>query len=216
MSGTRDNARSSKQTCEPRDNFQTPIRKQREKKNRTEPQRERFDTQDLRRRFAESKTNMHAATARALRLAQPQRVRRAQATFARRRSESASTRAISAEGSPRARQVRTEPQRERFDTHDLRTGFIFVSQRLQVSETLRLPKFTDLVSAAATRPIASVHQRKTYCALHEKPTGVSHNAALAMEFCGNTQIRRSARRHGESASTRAMSAEGSPRARLRT
>ena len=33
------------------------------------------------------------------------------------------TRRISAEGSPSSRQVRTAPQRERFDTQDLRRGF---------------------------------------------------------------------------------------------
>ena len=118
---------------------------------RTAPQRERFDTHDLRRGFAECKTHSrgataralrpHGATARALRHAQsPQRVRRAQDKFARRHSESASTRTISAEGSPSSRQVRTAPQRERFDTHDLRKGFTFVLQRLQMSETLRLPR----------------------------------------------------------------------------
>ena len=42
--------------------------------------------------------------------------------YARRHSESASTRTISAEGSPRLRQIRTAPQRERFDAHDLRRG----------------------------------------------------------------------------------------------
>ena len=41
------------------------------------PQRERFDTHDLRRGFAETKKNSHGATARALRHAQsPQRVAR--------------------------------------------------------------------------------------------------------------------------------------------
>ena len=158
------------------------------RQTRTAPQRERFDTNDLRRGLAESKTNSHGATARALRRAQsPQRVRQAQGKFARRHSESASmaqspqrvcreqdklarrhsesasTRTISAEGSPSSRQIRTAPQRERFDTHtmsaegspssrqirtapqrerfethDLRKGFTFVSQRLQMSETLRL------------------------------------------------------------------------------
>ena len=59
---------------------------------RTAPQRERFDTHDLRRGFAELKTNSHGATARALRHARsPQRVRRAQDKFARRHSQSAST-----------------------------------------------------------------------------------------------------------------------------
>ena len=105
------------------------------------PQRERFDTRNLRRGFAELKTHSHGATARALRHAQtPQRVRQAQDTFARRHSESASTRTISAEGWPSSRQVRTAPQRERFDTHDLRKGFTFVLQRLQMSETLRQPR----------------------------------------------------------------------------
>ena len=92
---------------------------------RAAPQRERFDTHDLRRGFAALKTNSHGATARALRHARsPQRVRQGQDKFARRHSESASTRTISAEGSPRSRQIRTAPQRERFDTHDLRRGFI--------------------------------------------------------------------------------------------
>ena len=47
----------------------------------------------------------------------------------RRHSESASTRTISAEGSPRLRRIRTAPQRERFDTHDLRRGFIRECQK---------------------------------------------------------------------------------------
>ena len=42
--------------------------------------------------------------------------------IALRHSESASTRTISAEGSPRLRQIRTAPERERFDTHDPRRG----------------------------------------------------------------------------------------------
>ena len=97
---------------------------------RTAPQRERFDTHDLRRGFAALKTNSHGATARALRHARsPQRVHRAQDKFARRHSESASTRTIPAEGSSGSRQIRTAPQRERFDTHDLRRGVRFVSSR---------------------------------------------------------------------------------------
>ena len=63
-----------KQARKPRDNFQRPFREQ---ENCTAPQRERFDTHDLRRRFAETKTNSHGATARALRRARsPQRVAR--------------------------------------------------------------------------------------------------------------------------------------------
>ena len=91
---------------------------------RTAPQRERFDTQDLRRGFAKVKTNSHGAAARALRHARsPQRVRRDQDRFARRHSKSDPTRTIPAEGSSGSRQIRTAPQRERFDTHDLRRGF---------------------------------------------------------------------------------------------
>ena len=107
----------------------------RARRTRMAPQRERFDTQDLRRGFAELKTN----SARVLQHAgSPQGVRREQDKFARRNSESVLTRrisaegspssrqirvAISTEGSPRARQIRTAPQRERFDTQDLRRGF---------------------------------------------------------------------------------------------
>ena len=105
-------------------------------------QRERFDTHNLCRGLAESnsesastraisakgspsKTNSHGATARALRHAQSlQRACREQDEFARRHSESAFTHRISAEGSPTARQIRTTPQREYFDTHNLRRGFV--------------------------------------------------------------------------------------------
>ena len=105
-----------KQARTPRDNFQKPFREQ---ENRTPPQRERFDTHDLRRGFAATKTDSRGATARALRHARsPQRVRQGQDKFARRHSESASTRTISAEGSPRSRQI------SHHDTHDPRRGFI--------------------------------------------------------------------------------------------
>ena len=192
---------------------------------RTAPQPERFDTHDLRRGFGELKTNSHGATARELRHARsPQRVRRAQDKFARRHSQSASTRTISAEGSPSSRQIRTAPQPERFDTHDLRRGFaerktnshgataralrharspqrVHFRLATPANERNAAPatKFTDPVSKNAARATHHLHQRKTCCAHHEKRTAVSQNAALAMEFCGNTQIRRSARRHSESA-----------------
>ena len=163
-----------KQARTPRDNFQKPFREQ---ENRTAPQRERFDTHDLRRGFIGLKTDAHGATARAIRHARsPQRVHRAQDKFARRHSESASTRRISAEGSPRSRQIRTAPQRERFDTHDLRRGFIGLKTN-------------------------------------------SHGAtARALRHAGSPQRVRQgqdkfARRHSESASTRTISAEGSPRSR---
>ena len=76
----------------------------------TAPKRERFNTHNLRRGFAER----HAQS--------PQRVRRAQDKFARRHSASASTRTMSAEGAPSSRHIRTAPQQERFDTQDLRKG----------------------------------------------------------------------------------------------
>ena len=64
-----------KQARKPRENFQRPFREQ---EYCTAPQRERFDTHNLRRGFAETKTNSHGATARALRCARsPQRVARA-------------------------------------------------------------------------------------------------------------------------------------------
>ena len=149
----------------------------REQENRTAPQRERFDTHDLRRGFIGLKTDAHGATARANRHARsPQRVHRAQDKLARRHSESASTRRISAEGSPRSRQIRTAPQRERFDTHDLRRGFIGLK--------------TDAHGATAR---ALRHARS--------PQRV-HRAQDKF-----------ARRHSESASTRTISAEGSPRSR---
>ena len=163
-----------KQARTPRDNFQKPFREQ---ENRTAPQRERFDTHDLRRGFIGLKTDAHGATARAIRHARsPQRVHRAQDKFARRHSESASTRRISAEGSPRSRQIRTAPQRERFDTHDLRRGFAATK--------------TDSRGATAR---ALRHARS--------PQKV-HRAQDKF-----------ARRHSESASTRTISAEGSPRSR---
>ena len=58
-----------KQARKPRDNFQRPFREQ-----ENWPKRERFDTHNLRRGFAETKINSHGATARALRRARsPQR-----------------------------------------------------------------------------------------------------------------------------------------------
>ena len=163
-----------KQARKPRDNFQKPFCEQ---EIRTAPQRERFDTHDLRRGFAAVKTNSHRTTARAIRHARsPQRVRRGQDKFARRHGESASTRTISAEGSPRSRQMRTGPQRERFDTHDLRRGFAAVK--------------TD---AHGTTARALRHARSP------------QRVRRGQDSC--------ARDHSESASTRTISAEGSPRSR---
>ena len=108
--------RLRKQARKPRHNFQRPFASSESEKIRTVPQRERFDTHDLRRRFAALKPNSHGATARALQ-------------HARSPCESSSTRTISAEASARPRQLRTAPQRERFDTRDLRRGVRFVSFR---------------------------------------------------------------------------------------
>ena len=185
-----------KQARTPRDNFQKPFREQ---ENRTAAQRERFDTHDVRRGFIGLKTDAHGATARAIRdprrgfiglktsshgataralrhAGSPQRVRQGQDKFARRHSESASTRTISAEGSPRSRQIRTAPQRERFDTQDLRRGFAKVKTN------------SHGATARALR-----HARS--------PQRVRQ---------GQDKF---ARRHSESASTRTISAEGSPRSR---
>ena len=101
-----------KQARKPRDNFQRPFREQ---EKRAAPQRERFDTHDLRRGFAAVKTTSTRAIPAD---------RRGQDRFARRHSESDATRTIPAEGSSGSRQIRTGPQRERSDTHDLRRGFI--------------------------------------------------------------------------------------------
>ena len=169
---------------------------------RPAPQRERFDSHDLRRGFAELKTHSHGAAARVLRLARsPHRVRRAQDKFARRRSESASTRAISANGLASSRHVGTVPQ-------DTLHGATARVRRTQDTFAWRFSQSasTRTISAegcselkihlhdATVRALGSPSSKR-----HEKRTAVSQNAALAMEICVNTQIRRSARRHGESA-----------------
>ena len=168
---------------------------------RTAPQRERFDTQDLRKGFTTSRTNSHGTTARALRHAQsPQRVRRAQDTFARRHSESASTRTISTEGSPSSRHIRTAPQRERLDTHNLRRGFAelktsshgataralrharspqkvhfrLASQRLQMSETLRLPRNSQTLFPKMLRLPRIICISAKHAALSTKNARQSH------------------------------------------
>ena len=77
-----------KQARTPQDNFQKPFRKQ---EYCTAPQRERFDTHDLRRGFIGLKTD------------------------ARGDSESDPTRTIPAEGSLGSRQIRTAPQQARVE-----------------------------------------------------------------------------------------------------
>ena len=211
-----------KQARTPRDNFQKPFREQ---ENRTAPQRERFDTHDLRRGFIGLKTDAHGATARAIRHARsPQRVHRAQDKFARRHSESASTRRFSAEGLPRSRQIRTAPQRERFDTHDLRRGFAKVKTNSHgaTARALRHARSPQRVrqgqdkfarrhsESASTRTISA----------EGSPRSRQIRTAPQRERFDTHDLRRGfaaqdkfARRHSESASTRTISAEGSPRSR---
>ena len=206
---------------------------------RTAPQRERFDTHDLRRRFAELKTSSHGATARALRHAQsPQMVRRAQDKFARRHSESASTRTISAEGSPSSRHIRTAPQRESFDTHNLRRGFAELKTRRHsesastraegspssrhgaTARALRHAQSPQRARRAQDTFIRTAPQRERFDT-HNLRRGFaklktsSHGAtARALRHARSPQrVRRAqdkfARRHSESASTRTISADGS-------
>ena len=75
-------------------------------------------THSLRTEFTGQVANSHDATARAIRHAQsPHRIHRPSCKFARPHSESDSTRTISTEGSSANLQIRTAPQRGRFDTH---------------------------------------------------------------------------------------------------
>ena len=206
---------------------------------RTVPQRERFDTHDLRRGFAELKTHSHGATPRALRHARsPQRVRRAQDTFARRHSESASTRTISAEGSPSSSQICTVLQRERFDTHDLRRGFaeLKTNSHGATARALRHARSPQRVrrvpdtfarrhsESASTRTISaegspsSRHMRTAPQRVAELKTHSHGATARALRHAQSPQrVRRAqdtfARRHSESASTRTISAEGLPSSR---
>ena len=204
-----------KQARKPRDNFQRPFREQ---ENRTAPQRERFDAHDLRRGFIGLKTDAHGATARAIRHARsPQRARRDQDKFARRHSESASTRRISAEGSPRSRQIRTAPQRERFDTQDLRRGFAATKtdSRGATARALRHARSPQRVRRAqdkfARRHSESASTRTiSFAALKTNSHGAT---ARALRHARSPQRVRQgqdkfARRHSESASTRTISAEG--------
>ena len=196
-----------KQARTPRDNFQKPFREQ---ENRTAPQRERFDTHDLRRGFIGLKTDAHGATARAIRI--PSRVHRAQDKFARRHSESASTRRISAEGSPRSRQIRTAPQRERFDTHDLRRGFAALKTNSHgaTARALRHARSPQRVHRAqdkfARRHSESASTR-TISALKTNSHGATGHARSPQRV--HRAQDKFARRHSESASTRTIPAEGS-------
>ena len=164
---------------------------------RTAPQRERFDTHDLRRRFAELKTNSHGATARALRHARsPQKVRRAQDKFARRHSQSASTRTISAEGSLSTKQIRTAPQPERFDTHDLRRGFAELKTNSHGATATISAEGSPSSRQIRTAPQPERFDTHDLCGRHAQSPQKVRRAQDTF-----------ARGHSESASTRTISAE---------
>ena len=177
---------------------------------RTAPQPERFDAHDLGRGLAELKANSHGAAARALRSARSwqrarraqgnshgataralrrarswQRARRAQGKFARRHSQSASTRTILAEGSPSSRQIRTAPQREHFEAHDLGRGLAELKANSHGATARALRRANSHGATARALRRARSRQR-------------------ARRAQGKF-----ARRHSESASTRTMLAEGS-------
>ena len=134
--GTRDNARSRKQTREAQDNFQTPICKQRitEKSKGATATAGRREQDEFARRHSNSTSRIYAKGSPPAKQnhTAPQRERSDTHNLRRgftelktnlRRSESASTRRIYAQVPPRARQIRTAPQRGRLDAHNLRRGF---------------------------------------------------------------------------------------------
>ena len=141
----------------------------------------------LRRARSPQRTHLHSATSTALRHARsPQRVRcdqdtfarrrsesastrtisakirRDQDTFARRHSESASTRTISAEGSPRPRRIRAARRRERFDTHDLRTGFPEVKKIRTAPQRERFDTHVSAEGSPRSRQIRTEPQRQRF------------------------------------------------------
>ena len=198
---------------------------------RTAPQRERFDTQYLRRQSAstrrisaegltKARRIRGGATARALRHAEsPQRVCQAQDKFARRHSKNASTRAISAEGSPRARRIRTAPQRERSTRRISAEG----SPRARRIRTAPKQKRFDTHAlrrgfaesktnsrGATARALDTQDLRRGFA---ESKTNSHGATARALRHAQSPQrVRRAhdkvARRHRESASTRTISAKG--------
>ena len=111
------------------------------------PQRELFDTHNLRRGFV-GEAIRHAQS--------PQRVRGRSCKFARHHCESAPTRTISAEGSRAKLQSRTAPRRGRFDTRSLRRGF---AGKVAKSHTARAIQNAQakLKALRHTRPAQRVH-----------------------------------------------------------
>ena len=94
--------------------------------------------------------------------------------FARRHSESASTRTISAESSLRLRRIRTAPQRERFDTHDLRRGFIWECQKCKKTRVFaprprRSPQWVARAYQTTKKNLEFLHLPKfLYCSWRQK------------------------------------------------
>ena len=164
------------------------------------------DTFAPQRRVAVLKKHLHGATARALRRAEsPQRVRRAQDTFAR---DSASTRTISAEVSPSSRHICTAPQRERFDTHDLRRGFAELKTNSHGATARALPRAQSPQKVSRARDTFAPQRRVAVRHLH----GATARALRRAE--SPQRVRRAQDTFArDSASTRTISAEGSPSSR---
>ena len=178
----------------------------------------RYASKKIARRHSESDPTStipaeHGTTARAIRHARSvQRVHRAQDRFARDHSESDATPTIPAEGSsgfrqarsplksaPGSRQIRMGPQRERFDTHDLRRGFAAVK----------------IISHGATARALRHDLRRGFAAVKTNSHGTT---ATALRHARSPQrVRRGqdrfARRHSESDATRTIPADGSSGAR---
>ena len=149
----------------------------------------------------------NGSAARALRRAgSPHKVRREQDALARRHSESASPRTISAEGSPSSRQIRPAPQRERFDTQDLRRGARHHSRSVS---TRRIsaegsPSSSHIRTAPQRQRFDTHNLRRGFA---ESKTNSHGSTAIALRHAGSTQrVHREqdkfARHHSESASTR--------------
>ena len=168
------------------------------------------------------------ATARALRHAQsPQRACRAQDTFARRSSESASTGTISAESSPRSRHIRMHGataralRHARFPQRVRRAQDTFARRHSKSASTGTIsaegsPSSRHIRAAPQQERFDRHDLRRGFAELKTHLHGAMRKSALTARSPQNG-IRRvqgtCARRHSESASTRRISAEGSPSSR---
>ena len=139
----------------------------------------------------------------------------------RRRSESASTRKISAEGSPRARRIRMRALRHAGSPQRVRRAQDKLARRRSKSvSTRRIYAKGSLSSCTACKRVKrcacheihrpclrnffGCHAAYSVSAKHTAPATKKTHGSLteccaAIECCGDTQIRRSARRHSESA-----------------